>query len=109
MFIVHVFVDVKPEFVDSFKAASIANAENSIKEPGIARFDVVQDMTDPTQFVLVEVYRTEADPARHKETQHYLTWRDTVEPMMNSPRHARKFSNITPDDTGWDSMALGNK
>ncbi|MBN2529852.1 MAG: antibiotic biosynthesis monooxygenase [Deltaproteobacteria bacterium] len=103
MFIVHVFVDVKPESVDAFKAASIANANASINEPGIARFDVVQDMADPTQFVLVEVYRTDADPAKHKETEHYKTWRDTVAPMMNSLRSARKFSNIIPDDSGWDS------
>ena len=103
MFIVHVFVDVKPEFVDEFKAASIANAQNSIKEPGIARFDVVQDIADPTRFVLVEVYRTDAAPARHKDTEHYKIWRDTVAPMMNTPRSARKFSNIVPDEKGWDS------
>ena len=103
MFIVHVLVDVKPEFIDAFKAASIANAKASVNEPGIARFDVVQDMADPTQFVLVEVYRTDADPAKHKDTEHYKTWRDTVAPMMNSPRSARKFNNIIPDDTGWDS------
>ena len=103
MFIVHVFVDVKSEFVEDFKAASIANAQSSIKEPGIARFDVVQDMENPTQFVLVEVYRTDVDPAKHKETAHYATWRDTVAPMMNTPRTARKFSNVIPDDKGWDS------
>ena len=103
MLVVHVFVDVKPEYVDAFKTASIANAQNSIQEPGIARFDVVQDLENPTQFVLVEVYRTDADPAKHKETAHYQTWRDTVAPMMNTPRTARKFSNIIPDDSGWDS------
>ena len=103
MFIVHVFVDVKPEHVDGFKSASIANAQNSIQEPGIARFDVVQDLENPTQFVLVEVYRTDADPARHKETQHYQTWRDTVAPMMNTPRTARKFSNVVPEEDGWNS------
>ena len=103
MFIVHVFVDVKPADVDAFKAASLANAECSVNEPGIARFDVVQDLENPTQFVLVEVYRTAADPAKHKETAHYCTWRDTVAPMMNSPRSARKFCNVFPDETGWDS------
>ena len=103
MFIVHVYVDVKPEFVDAFKAASVANAAHSVKEPGIARFDVIQDLADPTRFVLVEVYRTDADPAKHKETAHYATWRDTVAPMMNSPRSARKFANIFPDESGWDS------
>jgi (4S)-4-hydroxy-5-phosphonooxypentane-2,3-dione isomerase len=103
MFVVHVYVDVKSEFVDGFKAASLANAQSSVNEPGIARFDVIQDLTEPTQFVLVEVYRTEADSAKHKETEHYRTWRDTVAPMMNSPRSARKFSNIFPDETGWAS------
>ena len=103
MFIVHVFVDVKPDFVDAFKVASIANAQHSIRETGIARFDVVQDLENPTQFVLVEVYRTDADPARHKETEHYKTWRDTVAPMMNSPRTARKFGNVFPDENSWDS------
>jgi (4S)-4-hydroxy-5-phosphonooxypentane-2,3-dione isomerase len=103
MLIVHVYVDVKPGYVDAFKAASLANARASVTEPGIARFDVVQDVAAPTQFVLVEVYRTEADPAKHKETDHYKTWRDTVAPMMNSARSARKFSNIFPDEDGWDS------
>ncbi|NIP26590.1 MAG: antibiotic biosynthesis monooxygenase, partial [Phycisphaerae bacterium] len=71
MFIVHVFVHVKLDKVDEFKSASIENARNSLKEPGIARFDVIQQQDDPSRFVLVEVYRTADDPARHKETQHY--------------------------------------
>ncbi len=101
MFIVHVFIDVKPDFIDAFKEASLANAAASIQEPGIARFDVVQDVDDPTQFVLVEVYRTTEDPGRHKETAHYATWRDTVAPMMNTPRRAMKMNNVYPDDSGW--------
>lgn len=101
MFIVHVFVDVKKDHIDGFKKASIANAQNSIQEPGIARFDVLQDLDDPTQFVLVEVYRTTADPAKHKETTHYQLWRDTVAPMMNSPRKAIKLTNISPADAKW--------
>ena len=101
MFIVHVFVDVKPDFIDAFKEASLANAAASILEPGIARFDVVQNLDDPSQFILVEVYRSPEDPAKHKETQHYQTWRDTVAPMMNTPRRAMKLNNIFPDDSGW--------
>ena len=101
MFIVHVFVDVKPGDEEAFKAASVENATNSVQEPGIARFDVVQDLEDPTQFVLVEVYRTDADPAKHKETAHYHKWRDTVAPTMNSPRRALKLDNVFPDDAGW--------
>jgi len=78
MFIVHVFVHVKPEFVETFKEATMQNARNSVQEPGVARFDVIQQRDDPTRFVLVEVYRTPDDPAKHKETAHYQTWRDTV-------------------------------
>lgn len=102
MLIVHVFVHVLGDQVDAFKTATIENAQNSVQEPGIARFDVIQDLDDPTRFVLVEVYRTAEDPARHKETAHYLKWRDTVAPMMAEPRSAVKFSNIFPDENGWD-------
>jgi len=101
MFIIHVFVHVKPDNVEEFKSASMENARNSVKEPGIARFDVIQQKDDPSQFVLLEVYRTENDPARHKETQHYQKWRDTVEEMMAEPRRAIKYHNIFPDENGW--------
>lgn len=101
MVIVHVFVRVRAECVDAFKAATVENARNSVKEPGIARFDVVQQQDDPTRFVLVEVYRTVEDPARHKETAHYRTWRDVVEGMMAEPRQGVKHSNIFPGDEGW--------
>jgi quinol monooxygenase YgiN len=101
VFIVHVHVHVKPESVGAFKEATIENARNSVQEPGIARFDVVQQQDDPTRFVLVEVYRTPGDPARHKETAHYATWRDTVADMMAEPRSSVKYDNICPDDDGW--------
>ena len=101
MFIVHVFVHVKLDKVEEFKSASMENASNSVKEPGIARFDVIQQRDDPSRFVLVEVYRTADDPARHKETQHYQKWRDTVEDMMAEPRQAIKYQNIFPDENGW--------
>jgi len=101
MFIVHVHVHVKPEFVEAFKEATLENARNSVKEPGIARFDVVQQLDDPTRFVLVEVYRTPEDPAKHKETAHYRKWRDTVAEMMAEPRTSIKYANVFPDDEGW--------
>jgi len=101
MFIVHVFVHVKEDRIEDFKKASIENARNSILEPGIARFDVVQNQDDPSRFVLVEIYRTPDDPAKHKETAHYMKWRDTVADMMAEPRSSIKFSNIFPDDMGW--------
>lgn len=102
MFIVHVFVHVKEDRVEDFKQATRENARNSVKEPGVARFDVLQQKDDPTRFVLVEVYRTPEDPARHKETGHYKRWRDTVAAMMAEPRTSIKYGNIFPDDTGWE-------
>jgi len=101
MLIVHVFVHVKPEYVEAFKAASIENARHSIQEPGIARFDVIQQHDDPTRFVLVEVYRSDTAPAAHKETAHYQKWRDTVTDMMAEPRSSVKYANVFPGDEGW--------
>ncbi len=101
MFIVHVNVRVKPEFLEPFKQATLANARASVQEPGVARFDVVQQSDDPTKFVLVEVYRNVEANAAHKETKHYATWRDTVAPMMAEPRSSVKFANVFPGDEGW--------
>ncbi|KAF0171417.1 MAG: antibiotic biosynthesis monooxygenase [Limisphaerales bacterium] len=101
MLVVHVHVQVKTECVEAFKAATVANAQASVREPGIARFDVVQQADDPTRFVLVEAYRTADAPAKHKETAHYAAWRDTVAPMMAAPRTSVKFGNVFPDDAGW--------
>jgi len=98
---VHVHVHVKPDCVEAFKAATLKNARQSIREPGIARFDVVQQADDPTRFVLVEVYRTQDAPAAHKETKHYQVWRDAVAPMMAEPRTSVKFANVFPEDAGW--------
>jgi len=101
MLIVHVHVQVKAEAVEAFKAATLANATASLREPGIARFDVLQQADNPTRFVLVEAYRTAAAPAAHKETAHYATWRDAVAPMMAVPRSSVKFANVCPDDDSW--------
>lgn len=101
LLVVHVQIRVKPEAIDAFRQATLANASQSVKEPGVARFDVIQDSEDPTRFVLVEVYRTPEAPAAHKETAHYLTWRDTVASMMAEPRTSRKFTNLFPSDEGW--------
>jgi quinol monooxygenase YgiN len=101
MFIVHVYVHVKPDSVEAFKEATIENARNSVQEPGIARFDVIQQLDDPTRFMLVEVYRTPDDPAEHKKTGHYQAWRDTVAEMMAEPRSAIKYANVYPDEEGW--------
>lgn len=101
MLIVHVHVQVKPDCVEAFKAATLANARASVQEPGIARFDVVQQQDDPTRFVLVEAYRNPEAPAAHKQTTHYQVWRDAVAPMMAVPRTSVKFHNLFPADDGW--------
>lgn len=101
MLIVHVHIEVKPEFVAGFVDATIENAKNSIQEPGIVRFDVIQQTDDPNRFLVVEVYRNEAATKAHKETPHYAKWRDAVAPMMNGPRSSVKYSNIFPEDKDW--------
>ena len=101
LLVVHVHVHVKPEYIDAFKAATVANAQASVREPGIARFDVVQQADDPSRFVLVEVYRSTAAPVAHKATAHYAAWRDAVAPMMAAPRTSVKFANVFPDDGAW--------
>mmetsp|Transcript_29296 Transcript_29296/g.67272 ORF Transcript_29296/g.67272 Transcript_29296/m.67272 type:complete len:119 (+) Transcript_29296:646-1002(+) len=100
---VHVFVSVKPGTEAAFLEASLANARASAKEPGVSRFDVVQQIDDSTKFVLVEVYNNDSAPAAHKETAHYLKWRETVADMMAEPRSAIKYKNLFPTtDAGWD-------
>lgn len=101
MLVVHVQVRVKPEFVEAFLAATRENARQSIQEPGVARFDVVQHAGDPTHFVLIEAYRTAAAPAAHKETRHYQVWRDAVVMMMAEPRTSVKFNSVFPDEAAW--------
>ena len=104
MFIVHVNIHVKPDCVEAFRQATIENSRNSLQEPGVARFDVIQQQDDPTRFVLYEVYRTPNDIMLHKETAHYAKWRDTVADMMAEPRIGAKFVNVCPGDDGWDSV-----
>jgi len=101
MLIVLVYVKVKPECVEAFKQASMENARQSVQETGIARFDVIQQSDDPHRFVLIEAYRDADAPARHKETRHYLKWRDSVAPMMAEPRTSVKYNNMFPADAQW--------
>lgn len=102
MFIVHVMIHVKPEHLEAFQAATLANARNSVREPGIARFDVIQQADDPTRFVLVEVYRDAEAPARHRETAHFAAWREAVTELLVEPRTRLQYANIFPNDGGWD-------
>ena len=101
MFIVHVHIHVKSEHLEAFKAATLANARASRQEPGVARFDVVQQVEDPMRFVLVEVYRDVEANAAHKLTPHYAIWRDTVAALMAEPRVSVKFNNLFPEDENW--------
>ncbi len=101
MFIVHVDIQVKPEFAAAFEAATIENARNSIQEPGIARFDFLRQSDDPNRVRLIEVYRSPEGVAQHRETAHYKTWFDAVAPMMAEPRKRVTYSNVFPADQGW--------
>ena len=101
LLIVHVQVHVKESSVEAFRAASLENARASVLEPGVARFDVVQSIEDPTRFVLVEAYRTPEAPAAHKETAHYQKWRDTVADLMAEARTSVRYVNVFPDAQGW--------
>jgi quinol monooxygenase YgiN len=101
MLIVHVQIRVRVESIEAFRRATIENARQSVKEEGIARFDVLQDPSEPSRFVLIEVYRNAEAPARHKETAHYQTWRDTVADMMAEPRTRQEYSNVFPSDESW--------
>lgn len=101
MLIAHIQIRVKPEFIDAFKKATLANARESLKEPGIARFDILQQQDDSTRFIFIEVYRNAEATAAHKQTKHYETWRDTVADMMAEPRSNVKFTNVFPGDEGW--------
>ncbi|HEV2425600.1 MAG TPA: antibiotic biosynthesis monooxygenase [Terriglobia bacterium] len=101
MLIIHVHVRVRPEFVEEFKLATVENAQNSVKEPGIARFDVVERRDDPTRFVLVEVYRSPDATALHKESAHYRLWKERVESMLAEPRSRVEYAAVFPGDQGW--------
>jgi len=101
MLIVHVYVHVKPESVADFTKSTIENARSSVQEPGIARFDVVQQQDDETRFVLIEVYRTLEAATAHKETAHYAKWRDAVAGMMAEPRRSVKYGEVFPEAQDW--------
>jgi (4S)-4-hydroxy-5-phosphonooxypentane-2,3-dione isomerase len=99
LLVVFVAVHVLPQHIEAFRAATQANATESVKEPGVARFDVVQEIDDPTRFVLIEAYRGLAGASAHKETAHYQRWRDTVADMMAEPRTSKKYVNVSEDAT----------
>ncbi len=101
MLIMQVYIHVKPECVERFKEITLENARNSLLEPGIARFDVIQQAGDPARFVLVECYRDASDTARHKETAHYQAWAAAAADLLAEPRTRTVFSNVFPADSEW--------
>src|SRR5579863_1721537 len=104
MLVVHVHVRVNPAQVEDFLAATQVNARASLGEPGVLRFDVIQDQADPAHAVLVEVYRDDEASAAHKLTPHYATWRDAVAEMMAAPRESVRYSAVFPvGSPGWAS------
>ena len=106
MLVVHVHVRVRPGQVEEFLAATLTNARASLAEPGVLRFDIIQDEADPAHVVLVEVYRDADAPAAHKLTPHYAAWRDAVAEMMAEPRASARFSVVFPPrGEDWASRA----
>jgi (4S)-4-hydroxy-5-phosphonooxypentane-2,3-dione isomerase len=104
--VVHVHARVRPERVAEFLAATLVNAKASLGEPGVVRFDVIQDQADPGHVVLVEVYRDDDGAAAHKQTPHYAVWRDAVADMMAEPRASTRFAAVFPDEAeGWVSAS----
>jgi len=104
MLVVHVQVRVQPDRIGDFLAATLANARASLTEPGVLRFDVLQDRDDPGHAVLVEVYRDDEAAAAHKLTPHYATWRDTVAEMMAQPRASARYTAVFPaGDASWQA------
>jgi autoinducer 2-degrading protein len=102
MLVVHVHVRVRPGQVADFLVATLANAQASLAEPGVLRFDVIQDQADPEHVVLTEVYRDDGAAAAHKQTPHYAAWRDAVAEMMAEPRASTRFSAVFPAGSeGW--------
>lgn len=102
MLIVQVFAHVHPDAVDAFLTATLDNARHSVLEPGVVRFDVIQQENDPTRFVLVEIYRDDSAPAAHKATPHYARWREAVQPMMVEPRSSTKYRAHFPELARWE-------
>jgi len=101
MLITQVMFHVKPECVEAFKAATLENARNSVREPGIARFDMLQQADDPTRFTLIEVFRDAEAPARHRATPHFTAWLAVATDMLVEPRTRQQYVNVFPDDSGW--------
>ena len=98
MIVTCVHVHVLPEHINDFIEASLLNHEASVREPGNLRFDVLRSVEDPSHFLLYEVYESEEAAAAHKNTLHYIRWRETVAPWMASPRRGVPYTVVAPKD-----------
>jgi (4S)-4-hydroxy-5-phosphonooxypentane-2,3-dione isomerase len=98
MLVVQVYLKIKEKDILSFIDATKENASKSLKEPGIIRFDVQQNLEDPHQFLLTEIYKNIEATLDHKKTAHYKKWRFSVENMMAEPRYSVKYHKIFPLD-----------
>lgn len=102
MVILQVHIRVRPEFTDAFQEATLQNAHQSVQEPGCLRFDVAQQSDDPTRYVLIEVYRSEAAIDAHRQTAHFAKWREAAEPMMAEPRTRQILKPLFPtEEEAW--------
>lgn len=102
LIIMQVHVHVLAEHLDAFVAATLDNAHHSVREPGVIRFDVLRHTDDPTRFSLIEIYRDAEAPLAHKQTAHYLRWRDAVASMMASPRTSVRYDSVFPAPPCWE-------
>ncbi len=98
MIVTCVYVQVKHDSVDRFIEATISNHQESVREPGNLRFDLVQQADDYCSFMIYEAYESDEAASAHKNTSHYLAWRDTVKDMMTEPRKGIKYNIIVPND-----------
>jgi len=101
MLVVHVHIHLKREHLEAFLVETSRNAAASVEEPGVHRFDVLQDESDGTHVVLSEVYVDQAAADAHKQTAHYARWQDAVAEMMTEPRTRTRFTSVFPDEAGW--------
>ncbi|WP_027415469.1 putative quinol monooxygenase [Aneurinibacillus terranovensis] len=105
MYIVHVSIKVKEQHISAFRKVSIENARNSLNETGVARFDVLQQQDDPSNFLLVEVYYTPEAQLKHRETEHFKKWRAAIADMIAEPYTFVKYDNSFPNESGWANVS----
>lgn len=94
---VHVFISVKEEYISQFKEATVENARNSFEEPGVVRFELMQQQDAPSEFVLEEIYISSDDQLKHRETDHYIKWKETTTAMIAKAYTIKYYNSIWPE------------